>query len=772
MRHILLFLFLSLSGYSKIPQLPQTNLTGDEFYVTIPPAFIENQSPGDNMRFFLYSEVDNVVNISNALGLSKTILLNKFETKEIIFTPAEVQATIVGFHNLGEQILDGKVYEGAALKFSGEHPFVLEGVTRYQATSDGNFFLPKNKLGNSYIASSYTSFGHGGKVLPGWMAIVGTEDNTFVRLTVGGSEDVEVVINGNLYKFGDEAMINIDEYDVLLISTSDAHQTIAGTRVDATSPVAVMSSNYCANIPVDNRWCDYTISQDLPIDNWGKTYIIPKIKPRVNSGIIRIYSAEDNTTIYKDGQEIGTIVESNGKENESWFEMRINPIGVEPDYAIIHSDKPISISFYNPGINEDQLVGGTSRSDPFQVNLVSIENLPNESIVVTPGINGGNPFDQNNLLLGVESELKDEISDETYFGEVISPDSVNWSVVKERYISERVLEHNNGSSIKYYHIFDIELPNEGTYVLKSDSKVFSLAYGNASYDSYGFSYSAGAGSGYDYYVESMKEEEEEIRDSVLIVDVRGVYISDSNQNLGDYSIADELGLNTMIGHNGKGLLVYEAEFKVEDPLTSEEFLVEILNENEETVYEFNFSYSPPTIILSNDGKEVGNQGELLIENPSMNNALNLEILDFDEKLEILSILPGNDIDLIESFQEVGTNRFLINLNRDYESFDEDFEIKLTGGFTLNFKISATTLLLEQGKDFTISPNPAKDDVNIQFEEQFTGTYKLVTMTGEVVYIDEINSNSLTLDLSELSTGTYLLELENKDGRGSYKIIKE
>jgi predicted nucleic-acid-binding Zn-ribbon protein len=74
---------------------------------------------------------------------------------------------------------------------------------------------------------------------------------------------------------------------------------------------------------------------------------------------------------------------------------------------------------------------------------------------------------------------------------------------------------------------------------------------------------------------------------------------------------------------------------------------------------------------------------------------------------------------------------------------------------------------------SISPNPAKDKVNITFDK-ITPQYLTVTnMTGQVIErINTLNSTSYDLNISQYPTGIYFVKVKSAEGVAVKKVLKE
>jgi hypothetical protein len=70
------------------------------------------------------------------------------------------------------------------------------------------------------------------------------------------------------------------------------------------------------------------------------------------------------------------------------------------------------------------------------------------------------------------------------------------------------------------------------------------------------------------------------------------------------------------------------------------------------------------------------------------------------------------------------------------------------------------------------PNPVADKLSIQLETEQETTLKLISLTGQVMHASKLEGNStVSIDMSELSSGFYLLHLENRNGTYIQKIEK-
>ncbi|MBL6875236.1 MAG: DUF4465 domain-containing protein [Chitinophagales bacterium] len=90
------------------------------------------------------------------------------------------------------------------------------------------------------------------------------------------------------------------------------------------------------------------------------------------------------------------------------------------------------------------------------------------------------------------------------------------------------------------------------------------------------------------------------------------------------------------------------------------------------------------------------------------------------------------------------------------------------------KDSPVTGISANSVDLKISvfPNPAVDFIHVQHKEEFEGTITLIESTGKTIGRYDLSQHE-RIDVSNLSSGLYLLNIELTDGKNqTYSIIKE
>ncbi|PKQ46938.1 T9SS type A sorting domain-containing protein [Confluentibacter flavum] len=93
----------------------------------------------------------------------------------------------------------------------------------------------------------------------------------------------------------------------------------------------------------------------------------------------------------------------------------------------------------------------------------------------------------------------------------------------------------------------------------------------------------------------------------------------------------------------------------------------------------------------------------------------------------------------------------------------------------SIKLFQTTTLeaesIEPTNQIMIYPNPVKNNTKIYLQDLNNGTVSIFDINGRMVLSKEVHNNTNTLDLSHLSAGLYLLNLNSDKGSITKKIIK-
>lgn len=468
----------------ELPLLLNSTNAGTEFYFSFPAAW---PIPGglNNIKIYVSSgvETDVIVEVKGKGYIKK----QKTKANNIIeFTLPPTVAQPYYKIDRDKPPVE-QVYRQQGVHVIAKAPIIVYGVTRYQYTSDGFLAIPVSGLGKEYIVASYADVADNGtgagQYLPSQTFITAPYDGTKVRFTLGGNLVTQTVGGMRPDKSQD---FNLNKGDVLAISSLGNEADLSGSKIITNKPVSVISGNFCAYVPTSVAACDFLSEMELPTNTWGKAYHVTKIFGRQFNSLIKIFAKEPNTQIYRNGKKIGVIQKAGGQSGIGFLEMRV--ADGPADNFIISGDKPISVTQYNPGQLDDNVL-----SDPFQLVLSPIEQFQTEITFNTPGIGDGSGFSTNYVNVVIELDKDKNLPDDFEFASVNpSTSEFKWEGVKAKFGSffNTFTSDVDG---KFYGMKTIKLPQDGVYKLRSSYPFAGYAYGFSNFDSYGFPTSVAVG---------------------------------------------------------------------------------------------------------------------------------------------------------------------------------------------------------------------------------------------------------------------------------------
>ncbi len=464
----------------KLPMMMDATNMGTEFRFTVPPGMIKSNN-------------DTSVNLYIVSRFATSIFV-EIPGKEFYWT-TKVAA---------DQVLEFKIGDKTAypwLKYSDEEPPSEEVFSEYgihivsydpvlvycvpqNSSGDGFLVSPVASLGKEYIVSSYGSMEglYPGLFMPSESGVAAVYDSTTVEFTLGGNEKTET---SSGQKPGEKKTYHLNKGDVVMITTKGHEADLTGSRWSADKLIAVVSGNYCANVPVDTNYCDYIAEMEAPVHTWGNNYLVAKIPGKVYPSIVRVFAKYAGTKIFRDGSEVGTIKEAGGIQGEGFLEMRIGPIDEIPALAVISGDKPINVMLYNTGTMEEENAGiGDIKIAPFEMQQIPIKQFLNNITILTPGISGKSGFPENYINLVYETNKDGMMPGDMKLGSV-SETGITWDNLRTKFpgSDEPFKTDIDG---KHYAVKTIKLPPGSVYLIKADNEFAAYSFGYSDSTSYGF----------------------------------------------------------------------------------------------------------------------------------------------------------------------------------------------------------------------------------------------------------------------------------------------
>ena len=477
----------------KLTLLMGQNNSGTDYWFTIPPVFMDESAGYDNsLKILIASPIATEVTVAvKGKGYTETKMTIPNNVIEFTLDPNIAQVRLHSAYKDG--VVPAQVYKQGGIHVTSAAPIVVYVIARFAYTSDGFLAIPSSALGTHYINMVYQEPQMTKGLSAPFTGVTAAYDDTEVNFTMGGGPegiDASPIANGPLVHTGESTSQTLNQGDVWLLSINGPRQDLSGSIFMSDKPISIVSGINCANFPLGNAWCDYTVEMELPVYSWGKQYYITPMNGRKYNGIIRIFASEDNTNVYRDNELIGNIAKGGGAtigvgylETRVWPKEDINGQAIAPHLATIHSDKPIAVMYYNTGGQEDE--GKTTNTDPFMMTFSPVEQFGNQIYFASPNSAGGkNLFPENYANIIFESN-SDEIPDDLLFADLSKP-TPTWVKVKDYFGPEfeNFVVPFNG---KLFAAKTLKLNNEGVFGLKSTNTIIgAYSYGFGSYDSYGY----------------------------------------------------------------------------------------------------------------------------------------------------------------------------------------------------------------------------------------------------------------------------------------------
>jgi gliding motility-associated-like protein len=218
--------------------------------------------------------------------------------------------------------------------------------------SEAAAILPVTSIGKEYFTLSYHSVRQGNEHYPSQFIIVGTKENTIVKIrhsttSIGGKNKSEV------------ETIAINQGQVYQVQAGEVLGDISGAYIEADNEVVVLCGAKWIEIPVGCGTRDNLIEMLAPVATWGRQFVsVP------TSGSIydkyRVIASEDNTTVSIENSKIIKVSLNRGEIHE--FDTS------EPIFVL--ASKPIQIAQYLIG---NRCSGLNPNGDPSMLILNSIE---------------------------------------------------------------------------------------------------------------------------------------------------------------------------------------------------------------------------------------------------------------------------------------------------------------------------------------------------------------------------------------------------------------
>jgi hypothetical protein len=290
--------------------------------------------------------------------------------------------------NVARRFTDGtRVMQGGAYRITSDLPVIsyqfapIDGSASY--LSDASLLLPVSALDKYYIVSAWP---YGNDVAniprPAHVQIAAAEAAT---VTVTSPVASTVGTGVAALQPGVPQTYQLAEGDFLQLTVNTVDQSFTGMYIESTAPVAVFSSNDCANVPnvPAECCCDHLEEQLFGLQTWGKSYVAAQMPRRQQEGSVwQILAQQDGTTItFSPAPGVTGLPPTVTLDARQKVEYEVKGGATPGDFAIT-SDKPILVNQFTVGafhVQVNSLLG-----DPDMVQAVPTEQFLAAYTVLVP----------------------------------------------------------------------------------------------------------------------------------------------------------------------------------------------------------------------------------------------------------------------------------------------------------------------------------------------------------------------------------------------------
>lgn len=251
--------------------------TGGKEFLT---AFLQNYQTGyreASLHLLLSSLSDgpaSVAILSQADGTSQKV------------TVGPGQSVMVNISTKAEMI-GSSTFQHAVL-IRSDRTISAQAINTKPSTGELTLLRPVQALGAEYFV-----------LTPPGISAKNVKEFAVVAGATGASVSVQlkgaVTFQGKFHPAGNVLSVTLEPYHVAQVqSTAD----LSGSKVTASSPVAVLSGHSCAQKHTN---CNHVIEQLLPTSAWGTQYVVPALSSQTRYDLVYVMASQTTKLTYSHG---------------------------------------------------------------------------------------------------------------------------------------------------------------------------------------------------------------------------------------------------------------------------------------------------------------------------------------------------------------------------------------------------------------------------------------------------------------------------------------
>jgi hypothetical protein len=290
--------------------------------------------------------------------------------------------------NVARRFADGsRLMQGGAYRITSDLPVIayqfapIDGSASF--LSDASLLLPVSALDKYYIVSAWPYGADVGNTpRPAHIQIAAAEA---AQVTVTSPVASTAGAGAPALQPGVPQTFQLADGDFLQLTVNTVDQSFTGMYIESTAPVAVFSSNDCANVPnvPSACCCDHLEEQLFGLQTWGKSYVAAQMPRRQTEGSIwQILAQQDGTNItFTPSPGVTGLPPSVTLNAREQVQYEVIGGGAPGDFLVM-ADKPILVNQFTVGafhVQENSLLG-----DPDMVQAVPTEQFLAAYTVLVP----------------------------------------------------------------------------------------------------------------------------------------------------------------------------------------------------------------------------------------------------------------------------------------------------------------------------------------------------------------------------------------------------
>ncbi|MDX2093728.1 MAG: MopE-related protein [Kofleriaceae bacterium] len=275
---------------------------------------------------------------------------------------------------------------GGAYRVTSDLPVIayqfapIDGAASF--LSDASLLLPTSSLDTYYIVPAW----------PRGRDIGGSDRPAHLQIAAAGNATVTITspiasLAGSVPTLTPNVpqSYNLTEGDVLQLDVGVLDQSFAGTYIESSGPIAVFTSNDCANVPFDPNacCCEHLEEQIFGLQTWGTSYVAAQMPRRANEGAVwQILAQQDGTNVtFTPAAGVTGLPPSVTLGARQLVTYEVTGGTGAADF-LVTSDKPVLVTQYTVGAFH---AGSGDVGDPDMVQAIPSEQFLPRYVVLVPG---------------------------------------------------------------------------------------------------------------------------------------------------------------------------------------------------------------------------------------------------------------------------------------------------------------------------------------------------------------------------------------------------